>query len=1248
MAVIREKLQFQIGKIGVARASESGRITGQAISQGANQLSAMFYKKEAAAAEKAGAKAGASADPQEVITINPETGEPEAYAPPIGMGTIGADAYQRIVMGRFQQSMEDEIKNKGKELAAKYDGNSNGAALYETAMSNYLASMTNVAQDEFKGFIADVGKVYLNSTKTNMSIRQIGRERAAAKKAHIASIEQSNNDLRGMVATFGSKALEGDGPAVEVVDGVTESIDLGTASQLLSPAEGQVYTSKQRMAIALGLVEHVANNSDDSHELTILNASIGEQNLEGIENPYLAEIYKSFGNDYKALAAFEKGANGILQDSIVRAKANEGKQAEELAKQASVDLLNLELGDDSAKDEMTVLGGAAPSGTVASVYINKYFQIQNKIKGAAASGDKEMFDALGRRQDAITTAFVDSLSNKALSGLTPDQTDKFEAALVSGDAKLVPKSALPAYYAMQRVQADTGEDILGEFKSTIAEYRKSPAKFYLKQKQDEALLKASQEIDPKSVLLSTDVVSSVEKQLKILSGIPNLPKASVESFKKEILQNASRNYINRFFNNPTLTADQLNKSLYVLMGTSVSDVFSETQVKNLKSIRTYMLQFGGEDEILSVFTKLKAQTLANLKIEEDREKAKNDKLEKLYEAGEKSGAMSHLRRFFSELNPTAKQLNQALFVLSGTYTDGDLTPDQVATLEEVRTAMENSGDPSGITATFTKLKTQTLTNLTEEKNIEDLRIKNAKDAMKQKILKAEKNMKKVSDATARDYLNSFFRDKELTIEQLNQALFVLDGTSESDILTKDQVANLRDAKRNMFNAGTPDKIVTIFQRLKSQKLTNLTAAAAKREELLAQKQVDIDIDNGSADPKKESNRVRFEKMLSDRINGGKDISSLLRQRTPENAEKVNLIMASIKDSGIIPQSLVLDIQAVARGEFRFGMSAAVTVDHYRKLYQYISQDGQIVQNSAMQVFSVEEAMIMNHLAAYTDIQGNLNEKEIVRVVELIKSNKEEGSNFQSQVTEMLGGTVQDFVAKRVGSSVAPQLPRSSRKALAVFTLDMIKAGTGLRTIKKAIKDQINQTYADGGGEVRNQDGGKYTMAALSITAQGFETQFKEAVLEKVALETDLESVSLGGGLIVGKGGMPSIMGTGSLAATSSDKTVGMVEAENNIYLMPIRRNAREVTYLVFRASESLTGGDEIVYTKGDNPQPLTISTRDETFLRNKQEVIDARNAKIDAAIAEEKRQTEIDSAEGLAMETHTNILGNNILGSRVD
>lgn len=200
MPVIREQRQYQVGPIGVARASQTGAMVGNAIAENADRLANMFFRAEAQQAEKKGIEQARAADLKSVITINPETGEPEAYKPPESFGTIAADAYQRVIMRRFEQSIDDEIKLKSKELAAKYRDQ---PAIYEQTMADYIASMGNAAEGQFKSYINDVGTSYLQATRLNLNIAKMNAERRAAAAAQKAAVFEANQALRSMAATNG-------------------------------------------------------------------------------------------------------------------------------------------------------------------------------------------------------------------------------------------------------------------------------------------------------------------------------------------------------------------------------------------------------------------------------------------------------------------------------------------------------------------------------------------------------------------------------------------------------------------------------------------------------------------------------------------------------------------------------------------------------------------------------------------------------------------------------------------------------------------------------------------------------------------------------------------------------------------------------------------------------------------------------------------------------------------------------------
>ena len=206
MPVIREKSQFGIGPIGVARTntaveSSMGSVRiAESVARSADQMTDMFFRRGAQLAEKAGTESGMSVDPSEIMMIDPVTGAPKAYEPPRGMGIIAQEAYQNVIKTRFQSSIENEIKLKATELAIRYDGS---VDRYSAAMSEYIGAMAETADGQFKGLIVDIGTSYLNATRGAMAMDQMRKEREAAKEAHKLSVQRGLNDIEDGVAIFG-------------------------------------------------------------------------------------------------------------------------------------------------------------------------------------------------------------------------------------------------------------------------------------------------------------------------------------------------------------------------------------------------------------------------------------------------------------------------------------------------------------------------------------------------------------------------------------------------------------------------------------------------------------------------------------------------------------------------------------------------------------------------------------------------------------------------------------------------------------------------------------------------------------------------------------------------------------------------------------------------------------------------------------------------------------------------------------
>ena len=181
MAVVRQNTQVFNQPIGVVRANAGASEIGAAISQAAGRASDLIYREGAIRAEEVGKKAGIAQPASKIVAINPSTGLPEAYAAPTGFGRIASRSYQSMIDRRFEDSVLDEMKMRGQEIAA----DAGSADEFRTRMTSYVEQMYANAVDEggqlnaYGRLIEQAGTAYVSSTFTALRNREI----AAAKEA---------------------------------------------------------------------------------------------------------------------------------------------------------------------------------------------------------------------------------------------------------------------------------------------------------------------------------------------------------------------------------------------------------------------------------------------------------------------------------------------------------------------------------------------------------------------------------------------------------------------------------------------------------------------------------------------------------------------------------------------------------------------------------------------------------------------------------------------------------------------------------------------------------------------------------------------------------------------------------------------------------------------------------------------------------------------------------------------------------
>lgn len=604
MAVIREQRQFKIGPIGIARASEGGRIVGEAISRSADQFADLFFRRAASDAEKAGVEAGMSAE--DVTTIDPKSGEPVAYDVPQGFGSIGADAYQRVVLRRFQQSIDDEIKLKAKELAVRFEDNPNSVGLYTEAMSDYLASMTNVAQGQFKGYIQDVGTSYLNSTRAALGMDQIRRERAAAKASQAQAAENALNQIRFSVAKNGPAALNGPTQTQAIIQSFGVTVSDGEQAGLFQPSEMSGYSSKQRLAVASGLIEYAASQTKDPDTLKLLQYAVGTQNPNAVpaEFKYVADAMRGMGSDYSSLAALEKVSDGLLSDAVQYATVVEEQEIERQNAESAIRIFDMENNLPVIAATETNIAKSTEFDPIAfgKRAITGYSQMTLEARSAAQAGNDKLSDAAIKKRDTILTAQAEGLYLRALEGLSSADTAKLEQAIFERNPAIAPESARNSLIALMGIENNTGANVLEDFLPVIGSYRDAAGKQIDLQIKAQAAGEASR-INIAAIASSENPAADVEAALRQLGAIQGLDDGLRKSMREDILFNGGKSSLSQFFASMPTDA-QINEAMSLLEGGAVAGgVLTKQQIEQLSLSKQAAEAAGKVSDMRTVFNR---------------------------------------------------------------------------------------------------------------------------------------------------------------------------------------------------------------------------------------------------------------------------------------------------------------------------------------------------------------------------------------------------------------------------------------------------------------------------------------------------------------------------------------------------------------------------------------------------------------------------------------------------------------------
>ena len=183
MAVIRQQRQTKIGPIGINRTFRGGDSLGDAIIDASNEISRRYREIAIGEAKERGAKAAAEADLPSITTLDEGTNLPIALKATEGMGRFSAEAFNNVILKRFENALSDDITAKKNELMQRLSESPNAPAKFEQVFQEYLNETGANASGYYKQVITDYGANAMEDGRSRLRVAQIARIQAEAKAA---------------------------------------------------------------------------------------------------------------------------------------------------------------------------------------------------------------------------------------------------------------------------------------------------------------------------------------------------------------------------------------------------------------------------------------------------------------------------------------------------------------------------------------------------------------------------------------------------------------------------------------------------------------------------------------------------------------------------------------------------------------------------------------------------------------------------------------------------------------------------------------------------------------------------------------------------------------------------------------------------------------------------------------------------------------------------------------------------------
>ena len=275
MAIVRQKTTVFNKPVGVVRSNVGAQQVGSAISQAASGIQRAAFQEASVLAEKKGMDFAKAIDSGDFKTTNPVTGETTSFVSPATapseFGTIAATAYQRVVDNRYENSINNELKIKAKEVALKYPFNPEA---YKEVMSDYIANLSEGSIGKYKEFINETGQGWLASTELDIKKQVFEKSRIDAANSIGASLSNNTEDMYKF-ARAGS-IFDEDSAEMAVFNKEIINHENGIKSSLIQEGATEIASDQMSKAIAAGSIEYLMSISSSKSQRDMMILSLRE------------------------------------------------------------------------------------------------------------------------------------------------------------------------------------------------------------------------------------------------------------------------------------------------------------------------------------------------------------------------------------------------------------------------------------------------------------------------------------------------------------------------------------------------------------------------------------------------------------------------------------------------------------------------------------------------------------------------------------------------------------------------------------------------------------------------------------------------------------------------------------------------------------------------------------------------------------------------------------------------------------